>query len=354
MLIYYGFVFITILFYGLPNIKIKNKSYNPYFYASFLMLLLFGVLRFDVGTDFMPYYRFFNSGSYFDGRFEIGYSTLNYLTAQVFSSSQAIFIVTHTIIMVLAYLSINKYSLDKKFSILLFVFGFFFFDAMNGIRQYIAVLICLYGHGYLLDRKMTKFIITTMIATTFHYSALITLILIPLRKYKLTKWNVGFMYVAVLLFNIFYQPIINYIFKIIDLIPYMPRYSIYQTYLANDVDVTSKPYDFIVYSLILILSYLASKNISGRNTHYNLYFNSLVVSIFLKGIALKFNFIDRVGIYFSIYIILFIPIIFEALKSKEKKVIKCVLIVLFAVYCFVRIRSGQAGVIEYNFFFMAQ
>jgi hypothetical protein len=352
MLIYYGFTIITLLFYGFPNIKTKNKSYNPYIYVSFILLLLVGVLRFDVGTDFMPYYRFFNSGSFFDGRFEIGYSILNYLTAKVFGGSQAIFIVTHTIIMVLAYLSIDKYSLDKKFSILLFVFGFFFFDAMNGIRQYIAVLICLYGHGFLTDRKTIKFIIITLIATTFHYSALITLILIPLRKYKLTKMNVVLMYISVLLFNVFYQPVISYIFRIINLIPYISRYSIYESYLANDV--TSKPYDFIVYSLILILSYLASKNKISKLTNFNLYSNSLVLSIFLKGIALKFNLIDRVGIYFSIYIILLLPMIFESLKFKDKRMIKYVLIVLFAAYCFVRIKSGQAGVMEYKLFLMTR
>lgn len=350
MLIYYGFTFITLLFFGFPNIKIRNKSHNPYVYVSFILLLLFGVFRFDVGTDFMPYYRFFNSGSFFDGRFEIGYSILNYLTAKIFGGSQAIFIVTHTIIMVLAYLSINKYSLDKKFSVLLLVFGFFFFDAMNGIRQYIAVLICLYGHGFLIDRKIIKFIITVLIATTFHYSALITLILIPLRKYKLTKMNVVFMYILVLLFNVFYQPIISYIFRIINFIPYISRYSIYETYLANDV--TSKPYDFIVYSLILILSYLASKDKVNKINNYNLYLNSLVLSIFFKGIALKFNLIDRVGIYFSIYIILLIPIIFETLKLRDKKMIKYLFIVLFAAYCFVRIKSGQAGVMEYKLFLM--
>lgn len=348
MLIFYTALITTLYLYWIPSVRWQEKKINIYFCSLFFLLTILGILRFNVGTDFMRYYRYFIRDDFLAGRFEPGYSFLNLLTQKLWDNPQAIIIVTHLIIMILAYKSINKYSINKSLSAFLFVFGFFYFVSLNGIRQYIAVMIILYGHMYLYKNSKKKFVISVIIASLFHYSAVITLIMLSIKNFKIKKKHIVTVYSLILVFNVFSNRIIPLIFDLINDIPFINKYSVYQAFLASDV--SSKPYDFIVYSLILALSFFVSDKVDFIYKQYNLYKNILLVTVFLKGLALQFHLIDRIGIYFSIFIIFLIPIVFEELRLKYKKLIKFIMMIMFVLYCWIRIYSGQAGVLNYNFF----
>ena len=98
------------------------------------------------------------------------------------------------------------------------------------------------------------------------------------------------------------------------------------------------------------MSLLVSESTIKNNPYYNLYINNLYLAVLFKGISFNFKFFDRLSMYFSIFIIFLIPIILKERKLKEVKFLKYFIELLFIIYCFIRIISGQAGVEKYYFF----
>lgn len=350
MAIFSGALFLTLLLYKFPQVKIGNKKINIYMISSFLLLVIMGGIRFDVGEDFSSYYIHFLKLDFLTPShwiFEPGYEVFNNIIYNFFGNPQSIIFFTNLLILILAYLSINTYSFDKNLSVFLFIFGFFYFDSLNVIRQYISILLVLWGHKFLFSKK-NKFILIVLLATTFHFSAIFSLLMIPLYNFRIKKKHLLYIYSFVLLFNVFSQYFINFIFTIISRVPFLSQYTIYQETFKSDL--SSTPYDFLVYSLILFLSLWFVKKEAKSVPSFYFYQSCLAVVVILKGMALSYKFFDRISAIFSIFLILLLPIILKNLKTKERKYVKISILFFFVIYCFVRIISGQAGVLDYQIF----
>ena len=87
-------------------------------------------------------------------------------------------------------------------SMFLFIFGFFYFDSLNAIRQYIATFIVIISHKHIFDKKW-KFLLSVIIALLFHYSAIISLIMLSIKKSRINYKNIMGLYIGVGLYFIF-------------------------------------------------------------------------------------------------------------------------------------------------------
>lgn len=347
MTIFLAMVFTTIIFYNIPSIKYKNYTVSMYMILTFIVLFLLGSIRYNVGTDFPQYYSYFMNGSFNLEVFEPGYELLNKVVYRISNNPQSIIIVTTLIILTLTFLAIKNYSTNIAMSTFLFVFGFFYFDSLNVIRQYIAVMMIFFGFKYVYEKKYL-FIFNVLLASLFHYSALFSLVMLFTKKIKIKKQHVISVYSIILIFNIFSEELMNLIFIIISNIPFLSKYVTYQEVFTSNLE--SMPYDFLVFSIILMLSCFVSEKTFQRYKYFNLYQNNILITVLLKGLALNYKFFDRISIYFSIYLILILPIIFKELRFKGSIHLRRIVELVFILYCLVRILSGQAGVINYEVF----
>ncbi|GBG08141.1 hypothetical protein PAT3040_02709 [Paenibacillus agaridevorans] len=74
----------------------------------------------------------------------------------------------------------------------------------------------------------------------------------------------------------------------------------YKIYESFSVDIKSKPFDFLVYLLILGFCILFNNR---KDYQYKLMFNSVLVATFTNGIAISSKYLDGISTYFSIYVI---------------------------------------------------
>ena len=79
----------------------------------------------------------------------------------------------------------------KKITVALCCFCFLPFNAywesMNTVREMTSVIIFLYSAKFLFERKYLKYILWTFVAACFHYSALLTLLYIPVANISWKK-----------------------------------------------------------------------------------------------------------------------------------------------------------------------
>jgi hypothetical protein len=173
-----------------------NKKVFIYFLAFIPFWVLISFRDKSVGIDsYGTYYRIFRYIKY--GEYathknilnsEVGYIWLNKICILLGSSYRTIIFITATITWTLYFKYIIENSTDRVASIAVLFASFSYFHAFNGIRQFMAMAIVLQGMKYIYERRFIRFFLVILIATTFHKSALILLILYFLYGVKIRLW----------------------------------------------------------------------------------------------------------------------------------------------------------------------
>lgn len=181
MLIYFILFF---LFFSFSYISIQLNLTKAYSYLFFLILLVFGSIRFEIGMDYLSYTELFNEiipdfdlGLRITDTFsEPGYVYFIKLLKYIGFGNIGIFALHIIISLIFINKAILKYSKNIFISWLIF-FGVYYINLLfNGIRQGLLISILLYYIPNLFQRgriNFTKVILLTFILTFFvHKTAL--------------------------------------------------------------------------------------------------------------------------------------------------------------------------------------
>lgn len=158
--------------------KLKNGIYVG---AVFLMFYLVSVFRYGIGNDYLSYMQIFDDiyradwGQIFALGYEPGFALLTKLISAVTTDITAIYCIYAPFILVPAAIAIYKYSKNVWISCIAYMCLTFFYASMSFIRQSIAASIILLAFCFLRDKKIVPMILMALLATAFHYTALVIL-----------------------------------------------------------------------------------------------------------------------------------------------------------------------------------
>ncbi len=158
--------------------KLKNEIYVG---AVFLMFYLVSVFRYGIGNDYLSYMQIFDDiyktdwGQIFTLGYEPGFALLTKLISVVTTDITAIYCIYAPFILVPAAIAIYKYSKNVWISCVAYMCLTFFYASMSFIRQSIAASIILLAFCFLRDKKIVPMILMALLATAFHYTALVIL-----------------------------------------------------------------------------------------------------------------------------------------------------------------------------------
>lgn len=169
------------------NSRLKKENKHTFYQLVFFLIVIF-VLWFltafrsvRIGNDTYNYVRYFplfgEGGIDPNSRIEIGYQILNILVYKISPNPYFFLGVVATICYVGTGVYIYKYSDNIVFStLLLFPVAYSFFA--SGLRQAIAMVICLFAYQAIKKKKYWLAILLILIASSFHTSAIIMLALL--------------------------------------------------------------------------------------------------------------------------------------------------------------------------------
>ena len=167
------------------NSRLKKENKHTFYQLAFFLITIF-VLWFLtafrsewIGNDTFNYLTYFqiysDSGINPDSRIEIGYQILNILVAKISHNPYFFLGAVATICYVGTGIYIYKYSDNLVFStVLLFPVAYGFFA--TGLRQAIAMVICLYIYQSIKNKRLGLAILLILLASSFHTSALLMLV----------------------------------------------------------------------------------------------------------------------------------------------------------------------------------
>ncbi len=177
--------------------KVKLKNFLTV--VAILPMFLLFVLRYKyIGADTIGYVRFFQNeirtlsfGELLNQdimRIEIGYRIYVKLIS-LFTENYTVFFLINGIVIFGTLLHFAKKYTENPF-----VFFFLFMTLgtygfiETGLRQTLAMMVCLWSVDFLKDKKIIRFILLVLLASFFHQSAMIFLLLIPLFLIKRIDW----------------------------------------------------------------------------------------------------------------------------------------------------------------------
>ncbi len=200
MIPYLFFILVSLVLFFISTATYKK---TPIFFVSYLIFVLplsfLGGFRDEtVGTDVHVYgVLYFQNAlrtqSIFDlitsVKGEWGYHILIWICSRISNDIHFFFFVSELIKILLV--SSTALYFRKIISPTLFMFAyltFFYFTGFNIMRQVFAVSIIIYGLRYLFEKEQWKFLFICFLATMFHSSAIVALLIFPIyilahRKY---------------------------------------------------------------------------------------------------------------------------------------------------------------------------
>jgi hypothetical protein len=300
-----------------------------------IVLVAFAGMRYQVGTDYQTYFNIYNLSTPLTFHellssldLEFGYTCLNYITKQVTDNPYAIFWSVAVVTYVPIVASIRKTSSIFALSILLFLLLGYYTSSLNGMRQWVAVAFLFYGSSHLLMGKTFKFVLFGIIASLFHTTAIIALLIqLVLKRLKPSLWIL----------------LVSLSLAIIALItfPHLPNLLAfvsgiegrYMAYLYSEETGLGIRVKFLTWFLVACASLFGlrcGRLANNECTRFSLC--SIIVSVAFIMIGFNNPTLARLGTYFEIYAIYLIPEIVMSLQPRSRMLFTWVVMLLCAIW----------------------
>lgn len=292
-------------------------------------------LRYNVGVDFLNYEYIYNYQCLDD--VEGGYALINKLLFSLGLPSSSIFILVAFFQLFLFTKGVEK--INPRYLPLAFFFYFttlYFFLSLNVLRQTLAFSIFVFSIKFITDHQFIKYVITILITSTIHQSAII---LIPLYFILNSDWILRHRVIQIIGYLVTYITAVafsEYIWSNFEMISTLVGYNDY----AEKADIVSEikwekegglgVYMWMLIDISVILFFsrvFASKIGEHYFALYNLYYIGLLLTNITSG-----TFLERGNIYFqNIRILIYAIVVYHIFNSRSTVIIKLGAIVILLV-----------------------
>lgn len=317
------------------NVVFFNKKLNLDFIWAFILLFLFRGFRADtVGGDLASYKEAYSIFTDFDihllnisaSGYESGYVLYNAILNK-FSSDFRLEIIITALFTTFGLLKfIYKNSLKPGLSLYIYITMYMYGQSFNNERQAIAIVILMLSIIYIRKRKPFKFIFCVLVATLFHTTSLIFIVLYPLYNIRISAvyWIVSIITAVVV--YIMTGSILGYLLG--------GLYS--EKYLSTDL-MEGGGYSYFVLLVLLIITaiiIMSKKQLS--NPDNRLWIHMMVVAAIMQIISFKMGYFYRAVILFSVSMIFLVPCIIDNIHHKDLAIAAKITIIslLFGYYIY--------------------
>ncbi|MFR2535230.1 MAG: EpsG family protein [Clostridia bacterium] len=279
--------------------------------GSILPFFLISAFRYDVGTDYLyryskDYHVICQGGNITN--LEIGFKLLMKLCAFITKEPQILFVITSLLITGILGMVVYRYSKKPVLSIFIFFSGCFFFQSMNLVRQFLAMVIILLSYELLADKKYKAWVICVIMAFLTHSTSIVVVIALLLKKKVVAKPMLIIILSIVILLGS------NLLGNALNILLEQTRFAVYinSQYDFGDIRYLTTGVNLVAY----LMSYYLYKQMKQKNERANLYMNILALALLCNILgSVTFLFL-RISYYFSIIQIIAIPY-FIVMASKE-------------------------------------
>jgi hypothetical protein len=226
----------------------------------------------------------------------------------------------------------------------------FYQSSFNGVRIMLAISIFIYNLTNIENKKLYRFLLLTIVASTFHISVLITLPLYWL--FDFLKFNVNLKKTFVVcICVVFVLSFINELFGYLIEILGFEQLIYYSKYIGSSeksIDITIKK--MILFIPILLPGVIFYKKFVKQNCFFSVYYCLVVIGVIIEVFStFQADFFSRIAIYFEIFIVMIVPIYIKVLNEKRQFLtVFCIVSYLFLFWIYIYIVNNDHGTFPYQ------
>ncbi len=314
------------------------------FFAMLPMFLVIGLRASYIGADTIVYLNHFrivlDQNVHFviaNSRMEAGYiwfvKCVGYIT-----QSPYVFQLIYTVIFFIGYFSFAK-LIDKevgfKFVYFVITLGLFHF-MLTGVRQNLAISICLFSVQFLLKRKYVIVALLVCLAFTFHKSSLLFVFIVLMNSRRLTKLNLT-IYIASLI-------------AVSTSLVVLQDWANQQFEYNYGIEETGNGGVFLaVVTILTLLSLIYYKKIGARDNLIRLIFNANIITLFFWILRLQTRVAERPSYYFMTLSCALYGYIVSYFPSRKEIIKYGILTVSYMLFAY-RLFTNYVSIIPYKIF----
>lgn len=340
----------------------KKRKYKMYLFLTILIVSLPAIFRYEVGTDCVGYSKYLlvylGDANDFSDFIRINYkepsvAVIFYIAKILFGELRYGFsiyaVLTHSLIV----LGIWKYrKLVFPHKAVFAYIALFYLSTFNLFRQFLAVAIIFYYFDLIFKKKYIKFLVIVLIATMCHYSALVSLLMIPYYKSQ----N-GQMQRTMDFIKMYILPTVMILIAVVSvpLMRYIPVISVYAENYARIYSFSSilTIGTFVEILIIGIYFLYQRRKIDKRKNDFNIMLDKAFA---IKEVFYFFGFllgdVSRIGIYFYFPSVL----AFASIGNKNSRLTRIskwqLYVIIYLLAIFIKdVVGGAQGSMPYKFMF---
>lgn len=315
---------------------------------SALPFILVSAIRYDVGNDFIGrytvgYLHILQGGIV--SNYEYGFHLLNKLCIFISDSPQTLFILTSIIINGLVFYSIFKNSKNPILSILFYFFGAFFFQSMNGVRQYVAMAMMLIAFPLVEKKKYIPLFVICFLSYYIHnISILVSLVYLAIILINKTKLKEKEFYTSpLLLFGILIFILIfkGFVYDFMISILEHTRFSSYIGSIYDHSDFQCIPFFVNLFTyLYLVLPYNKYKKNKKCSQNEKMYLFLQWIAVIVCFCTIVNTLFLRIAYMFTIFAVISVANCHEKYYNKNDQLRLCTIglfLVLYASFLWINV-----------------
>ncbi|MGI9887686.1 EpsG family protein [Vibrio chagasii] len=334
----YYFFFLTLTFLAFFELNLKSNLRKIVSIIALVLVLVFVAGRYQLGIDWLFYSDFYEDPQFTSLLIEPGYLILS----KVFSYFNVPFIVFYTMMsifgVVVVYHFFNKLSPYPVFCLLLYFLTSLAFT-FEALRQNIALSIILLATLFYIKKRTSYYFITVLIASLFHVSALLMLIVpVVVKSRYLVRCAIPLLIIGMVLV-ILDISLIRWMFEFLHLIFNNGYSAKVLHYLSETGDVKALTFSLLIKVFLFIVIYYHKDRISTAMSHWlsiqefdkllGFLILFLLMSVFMADTG---TLISRIANYFiSIYTLFLSYLVFIYVRNFDRTVIGFLIVAIFSL-----------------------
>lgn len=309
------------------------------FFSSLSMLILFivaGFRNYSVGSDSWFYTSLFNNSEnlqvsfkdFFSSRIELGF--FKYVTILHNINGNYIILFSFSAMITLLCWWVALRDLSPNFFLSLGIYtGYRLYTfSMSNLRQTMAMGFVIMAYCLMKKNRKIYAILLFILAVSFHLASMIFILFYLIRNIKMNFKAELLMLISTLIITVLFTSI----FSKISIL--FVKYSAYSdtTYVGSNMNLSG-----IVNTLILGSVFVFGEYMYKKRDYDDVVWGDMrklvFIAVLLSVLAFKATIMNRLVYFFSMFIVIYIPIIVESIKNKYYRiVVTFILWIAFFVY----------------------
>lgn len=319
----------AVIFYKAPVNKRINLSFACFIF--FQLFIIAGFRHPDILNDTQAYIDNFNaidtskSFWYLEGRFEPAFQFfMKFISYYISKNPLALLIISSFITQGLIVLFLYKNSSLLWLSFFLYITFRLFFFSTSGLRQGLAVAICLFAYQYLKGNKAIYFFLLVIVATLFHYSAMIFIFLYFVKRLDINVKTFLITGLAVSVLLVFISLLADMFFT---------SFTYGKDYYDRGIELDSNLGTMLITANMLIVFsfvyYFWYRNLNEVSNEDRILIWSVFIAVIILIISIKFGILLRFTYYFTPFSLILLP---KAICAINDRIVKSLSLRFWVVF----------------------